>query len=556
MAKDKDSDEVEGAAASLSRDTGAVDNVDQLVGEEKKAFKDTLAFMSEFVETVGGRLGDLSIEDRNSFMSLGGKFEGVCSRLGRDKKPDHLQQRNQGAIPKRRSGGSKPGVPDSVESSGGRRSDSSSESSGSSDHSPVRKRRSKFKRSKSSEHQMQGFDFAKMIDAMQSVGTRKTPVMADYDESSGVDFCQYLKDFEVYCNQVIRGQKKFWVNELQARLSGDTLKVFLAAKTTGDSWREIKTKLVQWYQSDAEPRKRKFRRLFAEAKHDNRESLYMLAIRIETLFKMAFPGRSLKMSETLRDKYLSAIPPNALNIFRAQQANRENGGHLISWEKLKSIAGFCDGCSEYSKKSTEDSQEIVIHLGRDESKQPERPNTNYQSRLFKRSDGGTSRGTYNSNMRDVNNDSNVPEREQPRRFSQPPSFLRRPRGRGAPFRPPPAHLRKNSRECYHCGRMGHMIADCRYKNRACFGCGDSSHFIAECRDRNSISGRRNSLPGPSYNGPNRRTRNLSLSQDVASYATNARTDRGRVGSDHRQGNEDSLAQWGDDQGESIRPARE
>lgn len=574
----KEENIVAGAAAPPSRcHEGSSEGESNYLGKnEKEDFRDSLAFVNIFMDTVSGRMGDLSREDRKSFMGLKKKFEGVCHRLGRDKKLDLGEMKKQGAIPKK-FGVVKPGVPDSVGSSSDG-STSSSETS-SSDDSPARKHRSKIKSVKS-ERYAPGFDFSKMIEAMQSVGNLKTPVMADFDETSGVDFCQYLKDFETYCEQVIRGRKKFWVNELQARLSGDTLRIFQAARTTGDSWKEMKSKLIQWYQSDAEPRKRKFRRLFAESRHERGESLYMLAIRIETIFKMAFPGKSLKMSETLRDKYLSAIPVSALNIFRAQQAHTDNGGHQISWEKLKSIASFCDGCSEYSRKTTEANQEVVIHLGMDQAKtEPEIENGNYQSGLFRRldkrpfrkTDSISNQGVYNGDNnnrriynrdnnrggynRTVNGRGNGPD-EPVRRFSQPPSGLGK--SRGAPFRPPPAHLRRNNWECYHCGRVGHLVAECRYKNRACFSCGDTTHFVAECRSRSNVGGRRNSLqmPRPQQDRQYGRTRNLSLSHDAMPYSPTANTDQGRMRGNGREGNGDTLVQWGNDQGEHAHPTLE
>lgn len=443
------------------------------------------------MDNIGSNAGDWKGENRDKFLKLHEKFDGVSRMLEGTKLNSSRARKVGGAVPKLKSRVVK--VEKDEDSSSTTEVDCSSSSSTHSSSEPMyterMKKKIRIRRKATGSKYIQRDEISDMIRYME---IRKIPTMEDFDESSGMDFIQYLEDFQNYCEQVIPGKSKFWITELQSKLTGNVLKVFKSGRTNGDTWKVVKKRMIKWYENDDEYRKTKFKTLFEQARPETGESLFMLAIRMQSMFKMAFPKRTVDISKTLRDKYLSVIPSDALSIFRAQQAGMKNGGHKIKWEKVKEIASFCDGCREYARKSEKvDRDEVVIQLGvgkmdrafLSENRSPQEEG-NCKSKFFNKFNGRT----FNrSNSMDTPNYRNY---DSPARRSPPPQYRQRLVIRNEmSLRSPPANLQQG-KNCYHCGRMGHVVANCRIRQRACFACGQTSHFIADRPNKPGLNKRR------------------------------------------------------------------
>lgn len=554
MPLDQAEQRVDGALAAESVEEDGTSSQDEGVLQERarigsqveqisrrESIDNSLLIIKECMDQIGSNAKELRGDNKEGFLKLREKFDGVCKMLA-DTKIDNISgtRKVEGAIPKLRSGRIKLKEEESASTTDEECSaDSSTETSSESSDSERKRRKIKIRKKTTGRRYIERDEISDMIRYM---GARKIPTMEDYDENSGMDFVQYLEDFQTYCEQVIPGKTKFWIPELQSKLTGNVLKVFKSGRTNGDTWKRVKKRLVKWYKSDAQFRKTKFKTLFEQAKPEGGESLFMLAIRMQSLFKMAFPKRGVDTSKTLTDKYLSVIPSDALSIFRAQQAGLKHGGHRIKWEKVKEIASFCDGCREYTRKSlSRDRDEIVIQLGVDNSDKllegDNKSQGNYQSGYFRKFNGRTFNRSNSVDAPTYHNDS-------PARRSPPPLLNRRPIDRSMPARSPSANLQQR-RNCYHCGRVGHVVANCRVRQRACFACGQTSHFIADCPNEPDDRTRRNNDSQITRVNNNRyqRQRSVSFSQNNRQNEHDNRENRNK-----RQENEDALTQWGDGQG--------
>lgn len=60
--------------------------------------------------------------------------------------------------------------------------------------------------------------------ARSSIELKRAPMMSSYNEESGIDLKTYLEDFENYCRQCFMGTSRFWIGELESKLSGNTLR--------------------------------------------------------------------------------------------------------------------------------------------------------------------------------------------------------------------------------------------------------------------------------------------------------------------------------------------
>ena len=91
---------------------------------------------------------------------------------------------------------------------------------------------------------------------VDKLDNKKVPVQVKFNEDSEQQLEDYLVKFEDYCQENIRGSKTFWVDELESRLSGDTLKAFNAIRHVNDDYDTVKLKLLTRFDDMKELRKK------------------------------------------------------------------------------------------------------------------------------------------------------------------------------------------------------------------------------------------------------------------------------------------------------------
>ena len=150
-------------------------------------------------------------------------------------------------------------------------------------------------------------EFTKMVNTKACLNSGQIPTMEKFDEESG-SLRDYLESFEVYCHQYFRGLSRYWKGELEDKLAGDALKAFRAENTLDSSWETLKRKLIKSYNSNKTTRITQFRQKFNSVSFDKDQPVHLTAMKLEKLFKVAYPTKSVQHSKTLEDKFLSMVP--------------------------------------------------------------------------------------------------------------------------------------------------------------------------------------------------------------------------------------------------------
>jgi len=460
-----------------------------VVGPEKERgnILEGIYYFGDFLRDVASREVKLSHEAKCELVKLKLEFDKVLhiNEIKEEPKITTVKQ-EQGAVPKRRTrrNGKELNSSDASDTSVDRLSfpdmtsssttsiQSESSNSSSSDTDKGRKFRRKHRADKETE---------KEIAKLRKIGrdTRQAPTMANFDEESGMDLKQYLKQFEIHCRINFRGLPRFWEGELESKLSGNTLAAFKSVRTIGDSWETLTKKLIRCYEHDKIARKIKFQEKFKQAKHIPGESMFLLATRLEKIFRAAHPSKCVNNSKTLRDKFIEVAPSRYQSIIHNQIVTRKMKNKRVTWEHVKKIATFCEAEKKHKRK--DEPEEIIINVGSAQNQQtkrnrdtPEhtRGNNSFPRGMFK-GDYRTA-GTYGYNQQEHN-------------FIRPPVRRYEPHSFMNQFRPPPPpeHVTNNMDRCSCCNKPGHTIEECKIRLNACFKCGSQEHYIRNCPHRPS-----------------------------------------------------------------------
>lgn len=483
------------ASASVVEDR---DNVTSVLADadkdEESAISESLVFIDKFLNSVANRKDKLSSTSLQQLKTVKKKFISVIDEdnvvKGESQRVDKCYQ-GTGAIPKRKSQvrtkasdkktsvgrrkmqvssdtsvseAKSVGSSDSGSSSDGD-SDSSSPSSSSSSNSsvpskPNYKSRNKKpnkkpvkKEKRSGTKYVKKDEFSKMLDAMSRMDTRPATSVEPFDEKAGINLRHYLEEFEVQCRLNFRSLPKFWIGELQTKLTGDALEAFRSVRTIDDTWESLKKKLVKWYETEKTGRKSKFKKEFMDVSLRKNESLYLLATRLEKVFKVAYPKKPASTSMTLIDRYMEIIPEETRGIFLSYVIQQRYKKSKPKWDKIKTLASYCTE-DMTKRKPRPVTEEVLINIGSDK--------------------------TRNDTFYEVSNDAKI---DSPPYVVQ--GQIQQPSGTPLVPTPPSPLMRKNF-QCSYCGRIGHLLVDCRIKNRTCFACGSTEHFIADCQFRKNL----------------------------------------------------------------------
>ena len=361
-----------------------------------------------------------------------------------------------------------------------------------------------------SDHSGKKGEYKLMKKLIRTIDNRSTPPQADFDEDSGQNLSDYLKQFEKYCYQSFKGEKYLWIGELKKHLSGRTLTGFQSVYQVNDSYKGLKSKLLDWYKEETDIRRARAKKKFENAKCKKDESLYVFSTRLENLFKLAFPKKSHEYSQTLIYQFKHSVPKGMREIINAQVLRYKLKDKRIPWKVIQKCARLYDLETNLESKereeSSDDLKEITINLTNNERPSHHRNKNepqSYQGNTYQPRYSNQSRGNYNP--RNWIKPVRMPQPYNPRNFA--PQTNR--------FRPPPPI--DQSQLCDACGKIGHTSDKCRKLLKSCFLCGDKNHFIKDCpmksdkvRDSNGFRQRRG---GGAAQNSERASRSQSLSEN-------------------------------------------
>ena len=222
--------------------------------------------------------------------------------------------------------------------------------------------------------------------------------------------------------------------------------------------------------------------------------MYLFAVKLEALFKLAYPRHKVAYSETLREKYLSAAPRSFRKELKVQLTLHTLKGKKISWDIIKKCANLKDaegdnGSEQESESLKDVDKEIIINVGHSDGNVRDSIR-NQQSRpvfsgQFRNSNSRYHKGTYNSNQWDPVGDT-VPRSTVIRgNYNRGASGLVADKNKGGTYKDRitkgmPGGLGVPGGKCNFCGRIGHIEQGCKSKLKTCFICGQDGHFFKNC----------------------------------------------------------------------------
>ena len=293
--------------------------------------------------------------------------------------------------------------------------------------------------------------------ALSRLDNRKVPQPEPFNTSSGQSFSCFLKLFQEYCDNNFKGSSSLWIAELGRLLEGDIKLAFDAYNAPGDSYESVKVKLLAWVANRKEHFEGDKKLRFSSATMQPGESTSIFGMRLEKLFRLAYPYRTADNSLTLRRKYLHSVPESfrielqtALNLTKSLTA-REMPWSQILFHACQFDANRTRGLPDLGASSVPQEQgnrapRQEVWLAKPDSPQNQRP-----SRSF--------------------------ERTRPS-----------PRARSGGSEP-------RGVTCHYCRMPGHIKRECRKLHNQCFVCGSPDHRIADCPERRT-SPRYNQIERP------------------------------------------------------------
>ena len=285
-----------------------------------------------------------------------------------------------------------------------------------------------------------------------------------FGEDAGVNLRTYLQRFEDYCTTSFRVNSDLWKGELDRCLTGKTLKAYRSLRYDGDSYEDVKQKLLEWYDDMQALRNEKNKLDFRRARIQEDESMHLFAQRLVRLFKVAFPHRRTSDSKTLREKYVAAVPKTFRKFLQSQMMNSAVRGNLITWQEICICARHfdletlknADNSSDASDTSPE--ADVAVSAARAHHKKAHDASTQCTVQAEQLHSQASSADRSGETV------SRSPKRDRQTWDSS-------MRGRVSAG---------NRKGCRSCGRLGHFARDCRARFNQCYSCGSREHFIRDC----------------------------------------------------------------------------
>lgn len=161
-----------------------------------------------------------------------------------------------------------------------------------------------------------GDNIENLTRAMEKLDTRKTPSPGKFGMESEIELKVFLDRFEIYCNNNFKGDKQFWIYELEQHLLGKFLTAFRVMKTCDDDYDDIKKKLLGYYKGIKSERKAKHRKIFRDIKFNRGEAVYFFSARLEKQYRLAYPSHNIKESKTLQEKFAVSLPKSIRALWK------------------------------------------------------------------------------------------------------------------------------------------------------------------------------------------------------------------------------------------------
>ena len=368
-------------------------------------------------------------------------------------------------------------------------------------------------------------DLVDLVSALSRMG-RPPPRPEPYDMNAGESMDLFFDRFEAYCGFECGGRSNnprymdLWIGELKELLKGEALQAFNAYRNPGDSYQDLKRKMIEWRTRQQDLFHEDLKLQFSNARMYPEESLSLYAARLSKLFRAAYPHREHNNSTTLQQKYIKSVPSSVRS-------------HLVSARSIQRAVDPDSGSTFESLARKAHEYEVDLKIFGE-------PETDFEVDLTS--------GTGKSSSNVSSNSSRQKKASPPQRQSRYASWTQRPVNRGGQgretlsnrsgsrpslprgidrdgsnFEPiggrnfsnsqqqrSTSRLSSGARErsqsqgkfCNYCKLSGHVVRDCRRRLGQCFLCGSGEHRIANCPELQEVHEAEGGNPTPSVTRTN------------------------------------------------------
>lgn len=355
-----------------------------------------------------------------------------------------------------------------------------------------------------------------LSEILKRFDNRQLPQQEKYNEESGQDLGKYFEKFDRYCRDNFKGDKDFWIGELERHLGGKTLECFRSIRDFSDTYEDVKSKLMAWYKDESQLRKSKNRQKFKNARPKQGETLFLFSSRLETLFKLAYPKHNIQQSNTLIDQFQASISKSAKDIVRAQILSLKAADKKVEWRKIQKWARLIDVEKEKdlvangnceTEDQANDVKEIIVNLSANKNmhnkdskldcsnKKPIEQPRIYPEKYVPNYDESDRPRNHNSNNIQSNhtryssnyegNSYSAYGYHQQKQGQNSGNYVGHDRSfyNSRKYNSPKENNQRGSSRpgvCYICKRYGHYQRDCKMSSKSCFTCGSQDHLMQNC----------------------------------------------------------------------------
>ena len=311
--------------------------------------------------------------------------------------------------------------------------------------------------------------------------------------------------------------------ELSQLLTGELRDVYESLYVEGDSYDSVVDRLLVWvtdreglHQEDAVHR-------FTEAVMKRGETVSRYAIRLEGLFRKAYPLRRAQDSKALRKKFKATVPADFQRHLLTMESVQHTMHHNdLSWNSILGITSKYAGTSKGEVGDevwvAQQSEPLRAARPRPGLQESDQWGARHQEDLPPTNRGRPARnwGTRSQSRgrRPVlSRPNNIAVGSRSGHGPVEASVSSAPAAPPAQGAPPPVVPDGSSPEgtapgvasiadqypCAHCGYESHSRRTCMRYNRLCWHCGESGHFMQDCKQTTAGSG----MPQRGYPGYSR-----------------------------------------------------